>query len=149
MNTLHCQRLLATDLKLAHHTLALMAEVFEDSYEPSDDRLTKLLHRPDFWLFAALDGGEAVGGLSAYVLSLPRNPNPELFIYDLAVHEDHQRRGIGRRLMAAVLDMATATGIEVAFVPADNEDEHALEFYRAIGGEAQPVTFFNFTLNPS
>jgi hypothetical protein len=27
---------------------------------------------------------------------------------------------------------------------ADNEDQHALDFYRALGGEAQAVTFFNF-----
>jgi aminoglycoside 3-N-acetyltransferase I len=30
------------------------------------------------------------------------------------------------------------------FVPADNEDEHAIDFYHAIGGEASAVTFFTF-----
>ena len=30
------------------------------------------------------------------------------------------------------------------FVPADNDDQHALAFYTAIGGEAAPVTIFSF-----
>ena len=30
------------------------------------------------------------------------------------------------------------------FVPADDDDIHALDFYRALGGEESPVTFFTF-----
>jgi aminoglycoside 3-N-acetyltransferase I len=30
-------------------------------------------------------------------------------------------------------------------VPADEEDDHAIEFYRALGAEASPVTFFTFS----
>jgi hypothetical protein len=30
------------------------------------------------------------------------------------------------------------------FVAADNEDTHALDFYRALGGTASPVTIFEF-----
>jgi len=31
------------------------------------------------------------------------------------------------------------------FVAADNQDLHALDFYRAMGGEPSPVTIFSFT----
>jgi aminoglycoside 3-N-acetyltransferase I len=47
-------------------------------------------------------------------------------------------------LVAALREAAAAEGIHVAFVPADNEDTHALDFYRAIGGVPAPVTIFTF-----
>jgi len=31
------------------------------------------------------------------------------------------------------------------FVPADNEDDDALDFYRALGGTPSSVTFFSFS----
>ena len=71
----------------------------------------------------------------------------ELFIYDIAVHPVHQRKGIGRRLIQAALDAATRSGLLAAFVPADNDDTDALDFYRRIGGSAQAVTLFLFDTN--
>lgn len=62
--------------------------------------------------------------------------------YDLAVRGDRQRQGIGRRLIAAL--RAAAAGVEVVFVPAAGDDVHALECYRALGGEPAPVTIFTF-----
>ena len=44
--------------------------------------------------------------------------------------------------------LAAAEGIGVVFVPADDEDTHALDFYRAMGGEPQPVTIFTFDKRP-
>ena len=71
--------------------------------------------------------------------------SPELFIYDIAVRPDYQRQGIGRALMTALRQAAAAEGIADLFVPADNDDRHALEFYRRLGGVAAPVTIFTFS----
>lgn len=145
MNNLHTKRLGLDDPLLARRTIMVMAEVFEEPYEQvSDDYLDSLLSRPDFWIIAALEGNQPVGGLTGYTLPMTRTQTSEVFIYDLAVHPDYQRNGIGRLLVGALLKAAQAEGIEVVFVPADNQDQHALEFYRAIGGVAQPVTIFNF-----
>jgi aminoglycoside 3-N-acetyltransferase I len=75
---------------------------------------------------------------------MTRRESRELFIYDLAVHADYQRRGIGRALVETLRVLGSAEGIDVTFVPADNEDDHALAFYEALGGEAAPVTIFTF-----
>ena len=71
----------------------------------------------------------------------------EIFIYDIAVRADRQRQGVGRRLIGALREMAATQGIHDLFVPADDEDAHALEFYRALGATGSPVTFFAFSRN--
>lgn len=57
---------------------------------------------------------------------------------------DRQGQGIGRRLIAALRASAETAGVEVVFVPAAGDDVHALECYRALGGEPAPVTIFTF-----
>lgn len=138
-------RLTASDIVLAKQTFALMAEVFEEPTTVlSDDYLRSVLSQPHFWAFAVLLNGKPVGGLTAYNLMLTRVAETELFIYDLAICEEHQREGYGRLLVKHVLHEASLMGVSVAFVPADNEDTHALAFYRALGGLPSPVTFFTF-----
>ncbi|MCX6602450.1 MAG: GNAT family N-acetyltransferase [Acidobacteria bacterium] len=120
-----------------------MAEVFEEERQPlSLPYLGQLLARDDVWIIAAFADSQIIGGITAYTLPLTRTESSELFIYDLAVLPAHQRKGVGRRLVAALRDGVNAEGIAVAFVAADNEDLHALDFYRAIGGTASPVTIF-------
>ena len=133
------------DRDVARRLFTLMAEVFDEGCEPLGDAyLDRLLAREEFWALAAFDGDELVGGLTAHTLPMTRSESAEIFIFDIAVHADHQRRGIGRRLMTMLREEAARAGIETVFVPADNDDEHALDFYRALGGEPAPVTIFTF-----
>jgi aminoglycoside 3-N-acetyltransferase I len=139
------RRLEPGDENLARETFAMMTSVFDEgTADLGPAYVAALLARPDFWAMAALDGKEVVGGLTAHALPMTRAPEAELFIYDLAVRSDRQRRGIGRALVLATIDRAKAKGLHVAFVPSDDEDAHAIAFYHAIGGRASPVTFFTF-----
>ena len=136
----------AGDRELAKVLFALMAEVFEeDSEELSDGYVDRLLGREDFWAIAAFADEAIVGGITAHTLPMTRTESSEIFIYDIAVRSDHQRKGIGRRLVAELRAQAAGMGIRELFVPADDEDVHALDFYRALGGEAAPVTIFTFS----
>ena len=149
MSEIQTTRLTAGNRHLARQLFAMMAEAFEEPNEAlSDAYLDALLGRSDFWALAALQGGEVVGGLTAHALPMTRAEATELFIYDVAVRPDHQRRGIGRQLLTAVRIAAAQAGIDELFVPADNEDIHALDFYRAVGGAAAPVTIFTFSGSP-
>lgn len=76
---------------------------------------------------------------------MTRSESAEIFIYDIAVHEEHQRKGIGRRLVLPLRERAAAHGVEEIVVPANDEDRHALSFYDALGGKASRVTFFTFS----
>jgi aminoglycoside 3-N-acetyltransferase I len=145
VNDIVVRRLVAADVALARDTFRLMTAVFDEGGGPlSADYIGTLLSRPDFWALAALEDGTPIGGITAHVLPMTRQEARELFIYDLAVQATHQRRGIGRRLVETLCSSAAAAGIPVAFVPADVEDEHAIAFYHALGGDAAPVTVFTF-----
>lgn len=139
------RQLLPGDEAAAAAMAATMNAVFGEAGEnlPAD-YLRSLLHRDSFWAFAAFDGTEVVGGLTGHTLPMTRSPSSEVFIYDLAVREDHQRQGVGRRLVQELATAAALQGITEIFVPADNEDTGALQFYLALGSTPQPVTFFTF-----
>lgn len=139
-------RLKTGDRELARALFSMMAEVFEEEGEVlSDAYLDRLLAREEFWAIAALDDDRVIGGITAHTLPMTRAETSEVFIYDVAVRRDHQRKGVGRHLMGELRDLAAAAGILELFVPADDDDVHALDFYRAVGGAASPVTFFTFT----
>ncbi len=123
----------------------LMAQVFEEGIsELSDAYVDGLLARQSFWVIAAFVDDEIVGGLTAHTLPMTRTESSEIFIFDIAVRADHQRTGVGRLLLTTLRSEAATLGIGDVFVAADDEDLHALDFYRATGGVASPVTMFTF-----
>ena len=144
------RRLGVGDRDLARRLFAVMAEVFEETNERLSDRyLDALLSRETFWAIAALLDNEVVGGLTAHTLPMTRTESAEVFVYDVAVRAEHQRRGIGRRLVTVLCTAAAAAGFGDVFVPVDSGDEHALDFYRALGGVPSPVTMFTFAAGRS
>lgn len=145
MTDIRTKRLTSGDRDTARKLFLLMAAVFEeDTTELSDIYLDNLLRREDFWAIAAWAGNEIVGGLTAHSIPMTRIEASEIFIYDIAVRADYQRRGIGRRLIANLRQAASVNGAIDVFVPVDNEDTHALDFYRALGGTPAPITIFTF-----
>jgi aminoglycoside 3-N-acetyltransferase I len=139
-------RLVAGDGAIARKLFWTMAEVFEEEHAPlRDEYIHQLLARDQLWILAATSSDEIVGGLTAHALPMTRSESREIFIYDIAVRVDHQRRGVGKALMSYLTRIAGDVGIHDLFVPAEDEDAHALEFYRALGGVASRVTFFTFS----
>jgi aminoglycoside 3-N-acetyltransferase I len=133
----------AEDTETAVRTFAMMGDAFDEDRAPlSPAYVSTLLSNRDFWAFTALRGGEVVGGLTAHTLAMTRTESSEVFVYDIAVHAAHRRNGVGKLLIAALRAAARLAGIDVVFVPADDDDDDAIEFYRSLGPDESRVRFF-------
>lgn len=139
------ERLGPGQVEQARELFTLLARVFDEPQETLDQAyLEGLLNDQRFWALAAVDDEGIIGGLTAWELPLTARQSHELMIYDLAVDPAHWRQGIGRRLVASLLQQARKQAIRVAWVPVDNDDTHALDFYRSIGGQAEAATIVTF-----
>jgi aminoglycoside 3-N-acetyltransferase I len=137
------ERLTVGQLGKARALFALLSEVLGEKIDPiSDVYIDRLLGQDSFWAFAALDNERIVAGLTGHVLMMTNAEGAELLIYDIAVDEGYQRQGVGRRLIESVRNEASAKGIRVVFVLADNSDVNAIDFYRKLGGADSAVTLF-------
>ena len=81
--------------------------------------------------WAAWAGGEVVGFVFCLVLPMRKEPARELLLYEIGVREASRRRGVGRKLIAAMTDWMRAQGIEMAWVLAGHGE--AERFYEACG----------------
>ncbi len=136
--TVEVRRLGSGNLAEARGMNALFAEVFEDqaSYAarpPEDDYLRSLLGRDEFIALGAFKGDAMIGALAAYELPKFEQRRSEIYIYDLAVREDHRRRGVATTLIEALKPIATARGAWVIYVQADPPDAPAVALYDKLG----------------
>ncbi len=130
-----------------------LIELFEEVFEmenfamPHRVYLREVLSKEGFIALVALAGERVVGGLTAYVLEQYYSEKPLAYIYDLAVEAARQRRGIGKQLIAAFQQYCQEQGFEEIFVQADQEDAHAIDFYRSAGAMEKEVRHFYYALH--
>jgi aminoglycoside 3-N-acetyltransferase I len=137
------KRLDDADLGLMKALLRLFADAFDDrdhyqSAVPSDDYLLALLKDSTFLAVVAQDqDGAVIGGLAAYELRKFEQERSEIYIYDLAVHAEHRRKGVATALIRTLGAAARARGAYVMFVQADigEEDEPANALYAKLASE--------------
>ena len=131
-------RLTGNDPGVLRAMLDMFGEAFEDKQhycqaQPSTGYLHELLSAPNFIALAALEAEDVVGGLAAYVLPKFEQERKEIYIYDLAVKQDHRRLGIATALINRLRKVADEIGAYVIFVQADYGDEPAVSLYTKLG----------------
>jgi aminoglycoside 3-N-acetyltransferase I len=100
---------------------------------PSDDYLTELLKKQHFVALVAMNGEEVVGGLTAYELDKFEQERREIYIYDLAVAEDHRRRRVATTMIDELGRIASKRSVCTIFVQADLGDGQAIALYQSLG----------------
>ena len=128
----------SADVDVLKDLMRVFGEAFNErvTYQgavPSDDYLRRLLSRPHFIVLVALNDGEVVGGLAAYELEKFEQDRREIYIYDLAVAEQHRRRGIATNLIRELQRVARDRKAYVIYVQADREDNPAIRLYESLG----------------
>ncbi|MEM9403945.1 MAG: GNAT family N-acetyltransferase [Pseudomonadota bacterium] len=115
----------------------LAAGVFD---RPIDaDQLRAFLEDPRHVMFVAIDDGAVVGVASAVEYFHP-DKKPELWINEVGVTPTHQRQGIGRQLVAALLKAARDRGCATAWVLTEPGNEAAPACYGAVSDQARSRT---------
>ncbi len=146
-----CKQLKISDVPLLKELLGVFGEAFneQDTYLgriPRDAYLKSLLRKENFIVLVAQDGNTVVGGLVAYVLDKFEQERKEIYIYDLAVLEEHRRRGIATGLINQLKQIAKEKGAYVIFVQADKGDTPAIKLYESLG-KREDVYNFDISVN--
>ena len=128
------------DIAAFRSMLALFGDVFDDqaaymANQPDDNYVRHLLSNENFIAVSAFEGSALIGGLAAYVLPKFEQARHEIYIYDLAVHAQHRRKGVATALIAELKNLAVQRGVYVIFVQADYGDDAAVALYTKLGHE--------------
>jgi len=130
--------------------LVKLIKLYENVFEmkpfqyPSHDYLKKILKNENTIFVVAKYEEEIIAGLTAHQLASTYFEANEVYVYDLAVHQNFQRKGIGTRLIEELKKISCGNGDKVIFLQADIKDEYAIDFYKKIGGVPEDVIHFSF-----
>jgi aminoglycoside 3-N-acetyltransferase I len=148
--TIKTKKLATSDSSQFVQLIRLFEEVFgmEKFSIPPETHILKLLSQDGFYVFVAVDENEqVVGGLTAYTLTQYYSTKPLVYIFDLAVKTDLQRKGIGTQLILATTHYCRQAGVEEVFVQADRVDDYAVNFYRKTAAIEENVVHFYYPLD--
>jgi aminoglycoside 6'-N-acetyltransferase I len=113
---------------------------------PIDRRhLEDYLSAPQHCMIVALARGRIVGQVRAVTHRHPDKP-AELAIDELAVAPGYRRIGIGRSLLAAMLDFGSALGCEQAWLGTDLHNAAARALYEPKARHGDPYLMYVFSL---
>ncbi|HYV91822.1 MAG TPA: GNAT family N-acetyltransferase [Chitinophagales bacterium] len=130
-----------------------LIRVFEDVFKmknfkiPDETYLLQLLAKDSFFVFVALLNNKVIGGLTSYIMQQYYSKSPLVYIYDLAVKTEFQRKGIGKMLITGNNNYCKDIGVEAVMVEADEVDDYAIKFYHSTGATAEKVIHFDYLLN--
>ena len=120
-------------------------DVFDLPVQPA--LLAAFLANPANLLAVALADGVVVGMASGIAYVHPDKP-PQLFLNEVGVSTRFHRRGIGARLVRALLEHGRALGCTEAWVATEDENRAARALYESVGGveQAERAVVFEFAL---
>ncbi|RFA29916.1 AAC(3)-I family aminoglycoside 3-N-acetyltransferase [Alkalilimnicola ehrlichii] len=136
------------DLGLMDRLLDMFGEAFNEpetyvGKRPSPDYTRRLLSSDYFIAIVATKHDAVVGGIAAYELQKFEQERSEIYIYDLAVSEEHRCQGIATALIMELKKLAAIRGAYVIFVQADTgvEDRKAISLYSKLGTREDVLHF--------
>lgn len=128
---------------------AVLQRVAEDVFDHAvDPRWTAaFLADARHHMLVAIDNGVVVGMISAVDYVHP-DKAPQLWINEVGVAPSHQRRGIARRLLDAMLAHGRTLGCTEAWLGTEDDNEAANALYRSAGSKPEPFVLYSFDLQP-
>ncbi|MDX8350912.1 GNAT family N-acetyltransferase [Cognatiyoonia sp. IB215182] len=109
--------------------MAVEPGLFDYAVRPEQARA--FLDEPLHEIILAFDGDQAVGMASGQVLLHP-DKAPAFFVNEVGVRDTYQRRGIAKRLCAALMQVARARGCEGIWLATEGDNAAARALYRSL-----------------
>lgn len=108
----------------------------------------EFLNDPRHHLAVALAGGQVVGFASGVHYVHP-DKRQELWINEIGVAPTHQRQGVGKLVLRALLEVGRKLGCVEAWVLTSPANRAAMGLYAAAGGKrlSDPPAMFTFRLD--
>lgn len=106
---------------------------------PTGEWTQRFLAATNHHLLVALHHDRPVGFVSG-VETVHPDKGAEMFLYELGVHPDHRRRGVGKALVRELSDLARQRGCYGMFVLTGPDDPVAVATYRSAGSSPPDST---------
>jgi ribosomal protein S18 acetylase RimI-like enzyme len=121
--------------------LAVPEGLFDEPLDPAQSRA--FLNDPHHEIVLAYAGDLAVGMATGTVLLHPDKP-PSMFVNEVGVREDWQRRGIGAAVTTSLFRIARRRGCKGIWLGTEADNEAALALYRKLGGVELQGSYFGW-----
>jgi ribosomal protein S18 acetylase RimI-like enzyme len=107
-------------------------------------RASEFLKNPNYHLAVAMEAGVVVGFASGVDYFHP-DKDAELWINEVGVAPTHQRQGVGRKVVRALLERAQERGCKEAWVLTSRSNLAAMRLYASLGGREASEDSVMFT----
>lgn len=119
--------------------------VFDAAIQP--DQRAAFLEESSHHMFVAVCADQVVGMVSG-VRYLHPDKLPSMWVNEVGVGDDWLRRGIAKRLLDAILDLAQELGCEEAWLGTESDNIAALALYRSAKGSEAAGVYFTWDTEP-
>jgi len=84
---------------------------------------------------------DTVVGMASAVEYFHPDKQPQMWVNEIGVTPEHQRQGLGRRLLEALLQIASDRGCVVAWLGTDVDNKAAQACFQSVAGVEPPQSF--------
>jgi ribosomal protein S18 acetylase RimI-like enzyme len=125
-----CEALLALTQNYALHPMGMGKPL---PAEIADELIPRLQAVPNARVFLAWDGDTPLGMATCFIGFSTFKARELINVHDLAVHSEHQGRGIGRKLLQHVQQYAIENGFCAVTLEVRNDNTNARTLYHHLG----------------
>jgi ribosomal protein S18 acetylase RimI-like enzyme len=111
-------------------------DLFDRAPEPESTR-AYLVDDRNYLLLAYVDDGPAAGFVRGTVLRRPDGPERQMFLYEIGVDPEWQRRGVGTALIRGLERICRDEGMAEMFVFTNRSNTAAMRLYASTGGHTE------------
>ncbi|MEO5588180.1 MAG: GNAT family N-acetyltransferase [Gemmatimonadaceae bacterium] len=132
---------------LGQHDADVLSRVADGVFDgPIDEQWTaRFLAEPCHHIIVAVDDNTVVGMITAVDYVHP-DKAPQLWINEVGVGPSHQRRGIARELLRAMLAHSRTLGCTEAWLGTEDDNVPARRLYEDAGSTGEPFVLYSFEI---